>query len=464
MDANNSNQHDSNLNLNHGSEPANPTDNPTTNPNTRVMPTPDNPRGYPPFEMHRVPNYTNNQLTYYYTAGAIPTAELTRFHQLMKQRKVSMDLLGWDGTSDHASGDENNDNDNPADSRTIGDLITPRDDSDSDCPIALPGFKGFKVSPSNLPQLEYDSTVAEYSNWLTDLKTAFDGDPAKFPTSRQKVMLASLTLGKQLKTVFNSASTEDPILTRHWRKFEHWLRDTVLHQGSDRQKLSSEFTAARQKFSEDPNQFYIRLFNLGIQSGRTVTMDDYRTRLLRPLRALIDQHDRDYSAIKDCVTHAGKLWQTLDLNKLQQEFKERKEARKRQEDQRQPRSSRGADSQSQSRRQSDRQDSRQKDSQSRDKLQLRKRLSDEEHQHRKDNNLCLKCGYPGHQIRDCEHPFNPNRVLPKEDKTKSQPTSSRKRARTQTVRVESASDQDSGPESESGSESESERPAKRSKN
>jgi hypothetical protein len=59
-----------------------------------------------------------------------------------------------------------------------------------------------------------------------------------------------------------------------------------------------------------------------------------------------------------------------------------------------------------------------------------------------DYKLCLKCGYPGHQIHDCEYPFNPNRVLPKEDKTKSQytRTSSRKRARKQAVRAESASD------------------------
>ena len=137
--------------------------------------------------------------------------------------------------------------------------------------------------------------------------------------------------------------------------------------------------------------------------------------LLRLLQVLIDQHDCDYSAIKDCVTHAGKLWQTLDHNKLQQEFKERKEARKQQEDQRQPR-----DSQSQSHHQSDRQDSQQKDSQSRDKLQLQKQLSDEKHQHRKNNNLCLKCDYSGHQICDCEHLFNPNQVLSRKNKIKFQ--------------------------------------------
>ena len=59
--------------------------NPTANPHARMVSTPDNSRGYPPFDMERVPNYMNNQITYYYTTGAIPAAELTHFHQLMKQ-------------------------------------------------------------------------------------------------------------------------------------------------------------------------------------------------------------------------------------------------------------------------------------------------------------------------------------------------------------------------------------------
>ena len=32
---------------------------------------PKNPRGYPPFDLYLVPNYTNNQLTHYYTTGVI---------------------------------------------------------------------------------------------------------------------------------------------------------------------------------------------------------------------------------------------------------------------------------------------------------------------------------------------------------------------------------------------------------
>ena len=39
----------------------------------------------------------------------------------------------------------------------------------------------------------------------------------------------------------------------------------------------------------------------------------------------MDQHDREYPTIQDAVTHAGRLWQTLDKDKIRQEIKEEKE-------------------------------------------------------------------------------------------------------------------------------------------
>src|SRR2546430_11374570 len=73
---------------------------PTTRPHARVAPTNDNPRGYPPFDMRLVPSYTNNQLTYYFTTGAIPAEDQPEFQRLMKDRRDSLQLLGWDGASD----------------------------------------------------------------------------------------------------------------------------------------------------------------------------------------------------------------------------------------------------------------------------------------------------------------------------------------------------------------------------
>src|SRR5216117_277092 len=282
---------------NNGGNAAGNDDVPIIKPNSRVEPTPDNPRGYPPFDMRSLPNYTNNQITYYFTSGAIPAAEQARFQQLMKQRKTSLELLGWDGThpsdeEDHAAPEE--------------ETLTPVN-SDSDCPPPIQGHKGIKINASDIPKLAYNSTVAQYNNWLADVKTGFDGDPARFPTSRQKIILASIMLDEQLKTTFNSAAQDNSDLTHHWRKFERWLRDIVLHGGSDKLKLSKDFTAACQMLKEDPNQFYLRLFNLEIQSGHTVFMKDYRTRLLKPLQNLMNQHDCEYLIIQHAVTHAGQL-------------------------------------------------------------------------------------------------------------------------------------------------------------
>src|SRR6266480_7483796 len=66
---------------------------PIINPQARIKPTSKNPRSYPLFDLRLVPNYTNNQLIYYYATGAISGDDQPRFYQLIKQRKTSLDLL-----------------------------------------------------------------------------------------------------------------------------------------------------------------------------------------------------------------------------------------------------------------------------------------------------------------------------------------------------------------------------------
>ena len=127
------------------------------NPHARIEPTPKNPRGYPLFDMRLVPNYTNNQITYHYITGAIPTTKQARFQQLMKQRKASLDLLGWDGAFD----EDERPRETPEESKTAGNEIV---NSDSNCPIALLGYRGIKINPLNIPKLAYNSTIAQYNN------------------------------------------------------------------------------------------------------------------------------------------------------------------------------------------------------------------------------------------------------------------------------------------------------------
>src|SRR5436190_2756827 len=133
---------------------------PILNPHIRVSPMPENPHGYPPFDMRLVPNYMNNQITYYYTTRAISAADQAQFHQLMKQRKTSLNLIGWDGASDGGNDDGRNDErDNDLDM-----LDNCSTGSDSDCPAPLPNSKGIKISPLDIPKLWYNSTVAQYNN------------------------------------------------------------------------------------------------------------------------------------------------------------------------------------------------------------------------------------------------------------------------------------------------------------
>jgi hypothetical protein len=115
------------------------------------------------------------------------------------------------------------------------------DGSDSDCPVLIPGDKGIDITPSDIPKLRHNCTLAQYNNWLVDTKSAFEGCPARFHNSRRKVILASLTLDEQLKTIYTYSIQASPILSRHWRKFERWLRNDVLLVDSKEWKLVDEY-------------------------------------------------------------------------------------------------------------------------------------------------------------------------------------------------------------------------------
>lgn len=378
----------------------------------------ENPHGYPPFDLHRVPTYTNNQLRYYQISGALLNVDKTRLKDQLQERKNALELVDWDG-------DTRENTPNPPSIATS--FLSPRppsdshilsfnDDSeaDSDCPQTVAHRKGLKFNVSDITRLRYNSNVAQFNNWLADLKSAFDGDPAKFPTNRHKIILASMTMDEQLKTSYNSIVLAHPTISSHWRKFKRWIQSVVLHGDSDKLKLSTEFTMARQRPNEDPNQFYLRLFNLGIQTSRTVDIEDFRTRLVKPLQNLLLQHDRTYPNTQDIVVHAARLWQTMDPEKIKQEIKEDRERRqqRRQVEQGHQSFKPGRGSNQSHRRQTTHLSGRrpQQNQQNRFNNRNNERLSSEEQQYRTDNNLCYRCGYPGHAGKECSHRFNPNRV------------------------------------------------------
>ena len=81
----------------------------------------------------------------------------------------------------------------------------------------------------------------------------------------------------------------------------------MLHEDSDKLKLSKEFIITHQLLKKDLNQFYLRLFNLEIQFRHAIFTEDYQTRFLKLLQNLMNQHDHEYFIIQNVVAHAGKL-------------------------------------------------------------------------------------------------------------------------------------------------------------
>ena len=55
---------------------------------------------------------------------------------------------------------------------------------------------------------------------------------------------------------------------------------------------------------------------MGIQAGRTVDVEEYRTRLVMPLQNRIDLQDRSYSTVQEVIAYALKIWQTLTPAKM----------------------------------------------------------------------------------------------------------------------------------------------------
>ena len=81
----------------------------------------------------------------------------------------------------------------------------------------------------------------------------------------------------------------------------------MLHESSDKLKLSKEFIITHQLFKKNLNQFYLRLFNLEIQFRCVIFMKDYHTKLLKSLQNLMNQHNCEYLIIQNTVAHTDKL-------------------------------------------------------------------------------------------------------------------------------------------------------------
>ena len=71
--------------------------------------------------------------------------------------------------------------------------------------------------------------MSEYNSWLSDLKSAFRGDPAKYTIGELKVIFASITLNEKLKMTYTTIIYHHPAVATHWRKFYRWAKEIVLY-------------------------------------------------------------------------------------------------------------------------------------------------------------------------------------------------------------------------------------------
>ncbi len=155
--------------------------------NACVNSTNDNSCDYFSFNMSLMLSYMNSQLIYYFIFNAISAAEQAWFQQLMKQHKISLELLEWNSVSD-----ENNKSDILQEDSTIFININ----SDFDCSVFLSDYKNIKINSSNILKLAYNSMIIQYNNWLVNLKINFDRDSARFSTNYIKIILILITLDK----------------------------------------------------------------------------------------------------------------------------------------------------------------------------------------------------------------------------------------------------------------------------
>ena len=95
-----------------------------------------NPRGYPPFDLRRLPTYTNNQLRYYYILGAMLDVDEEELAKQLSKRRTALKAVNWDGDTRENTSDASipafTPPPPPSTSRTLS--LDNDSEPDSDCP------------------------------------------------------------------------------------------------------------------------------------------------------------------------------------------------------------------------------------------------------------------------------------------------------------------------------------------
>jgi hypothetical protein len=413
------------------------------NPMARINPSPDNPRGYPTYNITHISSYTTNQIDYYRRTVPMTTTESKSFIDAIKSRKELLDLLNQTGLSEDEgeqpratfqpqprtpelsvttrsplrSQSKNLDTQSALTTNTQQTSVHTYDDEepDSDCPPAEVGVKYQKFNVKDTAQLKYDSNLSSFQIWLSDQRNVFESNPAMFPNSRQKIIRATLTMEEKLRAMHANIIQAYPKLRSHWRKFLRWLTATVLRGEAKKDPAVRAFTTITQGWTEDPYVFFQKLLTLATQTNRKVTIDNFVTSLSSPLQSelKIIRMLKRHTTVHELVDDAAQIWAT----RKPEQWKAMAVA------------AAGT------------------------KSLLKWSLTKGEREYRQKHNLCFNCGFPGHSAADCKNKFNSQRVLqryPKADpggEGKDKPVQQKKRVRIQAVEIDSDSQEEDSPNS-----------------
>lgn len=419
---------------------------------------------YPSYDITKVLGYTNKQIRYYVQTVPMSPAEQKALSEALVNRKALMQTIRWDGSSDPEDS-EQDDNEEPTPSqsersqtarprvmgaraRRLTRQAAPKkytyyDDGepDSDFPEVTPGIKGLKVE--KITKLKTNSNRTNFKAWENDLRRAFKGDPNRFFDGQRRVIFGLENAEENFKSMFGASLAEFPMLETHWRKFLRWTAETVLAGDSDRMQALSLFSSSYQQEWETPAEFYTRYIERAYRADATVSIPEFFSRLNENLqRQLTKSGDAETAyepTAQPLIQKAQRMWGTLRVSERRTKRLENidkdgnpkpipegndtsgntdknggQRGRGRFRGGSRGRGNgRGNGQENPGGRQGNGRNGRGRGGNrngrgGRGGSRHRYNLSAEEEARRKEKNLCLNCGKPGHYGANCESSFNPD--------------------------------------------------------
>ena len=207
-----------------------------------------------------------------------------------------------------------------------------------------------------------------------------------------------------MRSLWMSQIQSHPHLANHWRKFQRWVEQNHLHGNADRHKYLKLYHHATQGETEEPSKFYARLSLLATVLERKIGPDELLPRLQEGLQTQIVRNGRMSRNVKELLANAQEIWATFKTNKRKRDDRPSKDNQRTEQRPQKGTRSRTTGGQGQPNK--------------------RQRISDEEYAKRKSDNLCLRCGKPGHYASACTANSSAKDARPGQPReaTQAQPT------------------------------------------